>query len=155
MPVADPSLPLVKAINAHLRATVAVTELVSTYKSSGPSIFDQAPADVVKPFVSTGPIQMLPEFGDCIDGAQATIQLDAYAANNTPGVAPTVRARQLGAAIAAALDENVLDLDPPLGMVMMEVDAVQYLREPDGITAHAIVTLTARCEPYGADDEEP
>jgi hypothetical protein len=137
MPLADPALPLQKAIVAALKADAAVNALVAG------RIYDGVPANAVKPYVSFGPFQVLPEQGDCLDGADATIQLDGW--SNKQG--STVEAKQLGAAIAAALDEATLALDLPHKLIDLRLANTRYVREPDGITAHAIVTLRAFTEP--------
>jgi hypothetical protein len=147
--IADSSLQLQKAINQHLRTTPAVALLVSTYKG-GPAIFDAAPADAALPYISTGASDMLPEVGDCIEGVTVTMQLDAWASNNIPGIAATVRSRQLGTAIAAALDGALLTLDAPQRLVDISVERTTYLRDPDGLTAHAAITVRAATEPTDA-----
>lgn len=135
MPYSDPALPLQKAIVAALKAAPAVAAIVNG------RIYDGVPTNAVKPYVSFGPFQMLPEHADCLDGGESFITLDGWA-----GGPDTVQAKQLGAAIAVALDEAVLTLDGQR-LVGIAIEQTQYLREPDGITAHAVVTLRVLTDP--------
>jgi hypothetical protein len=132
---ADPSLELQKAIVAALKADPAVNAIVAG------RVYDGVPANAVKPYVSFGPFQLLPEHADCLNGGEAIIQLDGWAAGPS-----TVQVKQLGAAIANALDFAPLALDLPQQLVELTVEQTQYLRDPDGITAHAVVTLHAFTE---------
>jgi hypothetical protein len=86
---------------------------------------------------------VLPEGGDCLDGAQVVMQLDIWSLQG----GSTVQCKQLGAAVAAALDEAELVLDDPHVLVHMTVEPIRYLKEPDGLTAHGVITVTAWCEP--------
>jgi hypothetical protein len=137
MPVADPSLALQKALVARLKADAAVNAIVAG------RIYDGVPLNAPKPYISFGPFDVLPDLGDCLDGAQAVIQLDAWSLQN----GSTVQVKQLGAAIAAALDEATFALDAPHVLVDMTVEPIRYLKEPDGLTAHGVLTVNAWCEP--------
>ena len=136
MSYADPSLELQKAIVAVLKADAAVNAIV------GGRIYDGVPSNATKPYVSFGPFQLLPEHGDCLDGGEAILQLDGWATGPS-----TVQVKQLGTAIARALDEAPLVLDAPQRCVEISIEQTQYLRDPDGITAHAVVTVHAWTEP--------
>jgi len=135
MPFIDPALPLQKALVAKLTADPTITGMVGT------RVYDAVPMDATKPYVSFGPFQMLPEHGDCLDGGETFIQLDAWARGPD-----TVEAKRLGAAIAICLDETALTLDNNR-LVLLEIDQTQYLRDPDGITAHCVVSLRALTDP--------
>lgn len=135
MAYADPSLPLQKAIKQLLADQVAMVN---------GQIYDAIGPHEVMPYLSFGPFQLLPEHGDCLDGGEAIIQIDGWAAG------PDSRQiKQLGAAVASALDRAELTLDAPQAAVELSVEQIQYLREPDGITAHAVITVHALTEPSG------
>jgi len=131
----DPSLQLQKAIVAWLN-NHATGPLV------GGRVYDGVPANAVKPYVSFGPFQMLPEHGDCLDGGEAILQIDAWAAGPS-----TVQVKQIGAAIAADLDLAELVLDGGQRLVEMTIEQTQYMRDPDGLTAHAVITVHTWTEP--------
>jgi hypothetical protein len=134
MAYADPSLALQKGIVSTLKA--GQTGIIT-----GGRIYDGVPGNAAKPYVSFGPFQMLPEHGDCLDGGEAFVTLDGWA------IGPdTVQVKQLGAAIAADLDRVELSLDGQR-LIELSIEQSQYLRDPDGITAHAVITIHAWTEP--------
>ena len=135
MSFADPALPLQKAFVAKLSADPVVSGMVGT------RIYDAVPMAATKPYISFGTFQMLPEHGDGLDGGEAVIQLDAWA--NGPD---SVEVKRLGAAIAACLDETTLTLDDNR-LVGIEIEQTQYLRDPDGITAHGVISFRALTDP--------
>jgi hypothetical protein len=98
--------------------------------------------NAAKPYVSFGPFQVLPEEADCSEGVTVIIQLDGWAKGPD-----TVEVKRLGAAIAKSLQWAEMPLDEDQRLVIMAVEALQYLRDPDGITTHAIVTVRGMTEP--------
>jgi hypothetical protein len=136
MSYADPSLELQKAIVARLNADPAVTAIVNG------RVYDGVPANATRPYVSFGPFQLLPEHGDCLNGGEVFVTLDAWATGPS-----TVQVKQLGTAIAKALDLAPIVLDGPQRLVEMTIEQTQYLRDPDGITAHGVITVHAFTEP--------
>lgn len=135
MPFVDPALALHKAIVAALKGDAGVAAIVNG------RVYDGVPTNAVKPYVSLGAFQMLPEHGDCLDGGESFITLDAWA-----GGPDSVQAKQLGKAIANALDEATLTLDGNR-LVGLALEQTNYLRDPDGITAHASITMRALTDP--------
>jgi hypothetical protein len=137
----DPSLQLQKAIVAVLKADAAVSALVNG------RIYDAVPGGATKPYVSFGPFQLLPEHGDCLDGGEAIVTLDGWAAGPD-----TVQVKKLGTAIAKALDMAPIVLEEPQRCVEMSIEQTQYMRDPDGLTAHAVITVHAWTEPSNTGD---
>ena len=135
MSYADPSLQLQKAIVAALKAGV-------TGPLVGGRIYDAVPGGAAKPYVSFGPFQLLPEHGSCLNGGEAFITLDGWAAGPD-----TVQVKSLGAAIATDLDRAELALDNGQRLVDLSIEQSQYMRDPDGLTAHAVITVHAWTEP--------
>jgi hypothetical protein len=132
MSYVDPSLQLQKALVAVLKADAGVNAIIAG------RIYDAVPGGAVKPYLSFGAFQMLPEHGTCLDGGEAFVTLDGWAAGPD-----TVQVKQLGAAVAKALDLAPIVLDAPPRLVEMTVEQTQYMRDPDGITAHAVITVHA------------
>lgn len=137
MSYSDPSLALQKGSLSLLKAG-ATGALV------GGRIYDGVPPNAAKPYVSFGPFQLLPEHGDCLDGGEAIMTLDAWSI--VPGTSSTVEVKSIGAAIAKDLDRATLVLDGQR-LVELSIEQIQYMRDPDGITAHGIVTVHAWTEP--------
>jgi hypothetical protein len=135
MPLSDASLPLQKAIVACVTADAGMVPLI------GGRIYDAVPMNAVKPYVSFGAFQLLPEAGDCLEGGETVIQLDVWAKGPD-----TVEAKRVGAALITALDDAALALDGQR-LVLLSVSDAQYLREPDNITSHGVVTIRALTEP--------
>ncbi len=136
MSYADPSLALQKAIVAALKADAGVNAIIAG------RVYDAVPGGAAKPYVSFGAFQLLPEHGDCLDGGEAIVTLDGWAAGPD-----SVAVKQLGTAVAKALDRAELALDAPQRLVAMSIEQTQYMRDPDGITAHAVITVHAWTEP--------
>lgn len=132
----DASLPVQKAIRARLIADATVNALVAG------RIYDAVPTAAAKPYLSFGPFDVLPEPADCSQGADITLQIDGWAAGPD-----TVEIKRIGAAVAASLQWAELALDEGQRLVIMSIETVRYLRDPDGITAHAAVTVRAQTEP--------
>jgi len=139
MPFVDPSLPLQKALIDTMITDPGLFALVEG------RVYDAVPTkNLIFPYISIGPFQLLPEHGDCLDGGEAFIQVDAWA------IGPkTVQTKHIGAAIAQCLDEATLTLDNNR-LVLLEIDQTQYLRDPDGITVHGVVSLRALTDPIEA-----
>jgi Protein of unknown function (DUF3168) len=136
MSYADPSLELQKALVAVLKNDTDVNAIIAG------RIYDAVPGNATKPYLSFGPFQLLPEHGDCLDGGEAFLTLDGWAAGPD-----TVQVKKLGAAVAKALDLAAIVLDSPQRCVEMSIEQTQYMRDPDGITAHAVITVHAWTEP--------
>lgn len=134
----DPSLELQRVIYNTLSGAAAVYAIVG---ESPPRIYDHVPEDAAKPYISFAPPQVLPDKADCIDGAETFFTVDGW--SDGPG---SVEIKQLGAAIAGALDlvEFVLTGHRT---VVCELQQIQYLDDPDGITKHAAVVIRTLTEP--------
>jgi hypothetical protein len=132
---ADPSLAIQKGFVSILKADAGVNAI------AGGRIYDAVPGGAVKPYVSFGAFQLLPEHGDCLDGGEAIVTLDGWAAGPD-----TVQVKHLGAAIAKALDRKTLELDGQR-LIELAIEQTQYMRDPDGLTAHAVITVHAWTEP--------
>ena len=136
MPIADSSLPLQKAVVAALKADAGVAALVNG------RVYDSVPNNAVKPYVSMGPFQVLPEDADCSEGVAVIMQVDAWASGPD-----SVQVKRLGAAIAKVLHQAELALDEGQRLVLMAIETIQYLRDPDNITAHGVITVRSLTEP--------
>lgn len=141
MTVADSSLPLQGALIAAMKADAGVAALVADRVYDVPKGTNGQPP--LKPYVSLGPFQVLPEDADCSEGVSVVIQIDGWD-DKGPG---TTGAKKLGAAIARLLQNAELALGDGQRLVNMVVEQIQYLREPDGITAHAVITVRSQTEP--------
>lgn len=132
----DSTLPLQKAIVATLRKHDATKPIVDQ------RVFDAPSPGAQKPYVSIGPVQMLPEIAQDYDGADVRMQIDGWAAGPS-----SVGAKQLGRAIYIALQNAELQLEDDQRLVALTVEDTRYLLDADGVTQHAVVVVRARTEP--------
>lgn len=132
MTTADASLPLQKAIVAALKGAGL---------ASG-RVYDVPPPTPQKPYLSMGPFDVLTEEADEYEGSETTLQVDAWSAGPL-----SAEVKQLGRLIRATLHKATLTLEESHRLVDLTVEQIRYLREPDGVTQHAAVTVRALTEP--------
>lgn len=130
----SPSLELQGAIVTRLKAVAAVTLLIGT------RIYDQVPNGAAFPYVSFGPTDELTEDATCIDGFDISLQIDCW--SRAVGF-PEVKA--VSDAVRAALHEYDLPLTNN-ALVYFRHRQTRILRDPDGLTSHAILTFEAFAE---------
>lgn len=136
----SPSLELQGAIVARLRAFADVSALI------GSRVFDTVPraanGDVTAgfPYVSLGPADELTEDADCVRGFDISLQLDCW--SRAVGF-PEVKA--LSDAVRRALHDHDLPLSAN-ALVYFEHRQTRLLRDPDGLTSHAVMTFQAFVE---------
>lgn len=142
MTTPDSTDPLQVAIVARCAADAGVQELIGDRKGpSGIRLYDAVPAAATKPYASFGPDQLLAEPAEEYDGADVTVQLDAWSAG--PG---RREAKALINALWAALDKAPLALAGHR-LVTLDVEQTRILPEPDGTAWHGVLILRARTEP--------
>ncbi|MET4307939.1 DUF3168 domain-containing protein [Bradyrhizobium sp. RT4b] len=132
--MSDPSLALQDALIVALRTPGVLPAAI------GKRVYDDVPSKPVFPYVSLGDGQVLPDRADCVDGAEVFAQIDVW--SRTVGY---VECKQIAAAIVARLDDRVLVV-AGFRVNVLELQDVQYLRDPDGQTRHAAMTFRALLE---------
>jgi len=133
----DPSLAMQGAIVAALKASVAVTALIG-----GPTearIFDRVPEKQVFPYIAFGPAQVIQQDATCIDGSEVYQQIDVW--SRLPGFPECKR-------VAEAVREALHRLDATFGDLGFEIEHqfTNYLRDPDGLTSHAVLSFRAEID---------
>lgn len=133
--MASASHELQELIRARLKAVPTVTSIV------GARVFDHAPADAAMPFITLGPSDATPVDSDCILAREETLQVDIWHRDQGK-LGPC---RQTVDAVKAALHgwEGSLATN---ALVELRVRLVRVLQDPDGITAHGVVLVTATIE---------
>lgn len=132
--MSDASLELQGAIVAALKSSPAVAALV------GPRVFDRVPSDAAFPYILLGPDQVLSDGAECIDAVEISLQVDAWSrAVGFPEV------KQIAGAVRTALHQADLAL-PAAALLSLEHRQTRTIRDPDGITSHAVVEFTALVE---------
>lgn len=131
--MSDPSLELQEAIVGALKAySPAIVE---------GRIYDDVRPDAVFPYISLGECQVLPDKAGCIDGAEVYPQIDVW--SQAVGFPETKGITKL---VLAALDDQALTVED-FNLVLLEMQSVNYLRDPDGQTLHAAITFHAILTP--------
>lgn len=130
----DPSAALQGAIETVLVADPLVFSLVAG------RVFDRVPRGALTPYVSFGPAQALEDDADCVEGFEITQQLDVW--STEPGY---VQAKEVAGAVRKALHNAEITL---AGFTLneMTVRNIRYLRDPDGLTGHAVIEVRALLE---------
>jgi hypothetical protein len=132
--MSDPSLPLQDALIKALRADGVLPAAV------GARVYDQVPSSPTYPLVTLGDGQVLPDKAECIDGVEIVLQIDVW--SRKVGYA---EAKQIGAAVIAALDDQALTVDG-FNVTVFELSSALYMRDPDGQTRHGALTFRALLE---------
>lgn len=133
---ADASLPLQKALINALRDDAALTALVNK------RVYDAVPDNAQKPYLSLGPVDVLTEEAEEYEGSDISFQVDGWST-----AVGKVEAKRIGRAVRDALHNANLPLEESQRLVVLSVERIQYLEEPDGITKHAVISGRARTEP--------
>lgn len=129
------SLEIQRASIAALKADPTVAGLVAD------RIYDNPPANPTFPYITIGPDQTLPSRADCIDGSEITIQFDGW--SRAPGFA---EAKRISDAVRYCLNGAPLLLNG-YALIDLWLESSQTIRDPDGLTSHAIITMRALTEP--------
>ncbi len=127
--MADPSLALQGAINTRLRVEVPVV---------ANRVFDRVPAAVVFPYIELGEFQTVDDGAQCHDGQEVYATLHVW----SRGVGQ-VEAKTVAGAVRGALHEAELNLGSAWQFLEIAHQDTRYLKDPDGLTSHAVLTFRA------------
>jgi hypothetical protein len=132
--VANVELEIQGAIVARLKADPAVTALING------RVYDQPPKDAVFPYVTIGPVDSVDDSADCITGLLVAQQIDCWSrAVGFPEV------KRLADAVRASLHDADVSLTVN-ALVLIRCRQTQTLRDPDGLTSHAVLAIEALIE---------
>ncbi len=127
--MSDASLALQGAINLRLRADVAAV---------AGRVFDRVPADVVFPYVEIGEFQALDDGAQCHDGQELFATLHVWSRE-----VGQVECKTIAGAVRAVVHETEFDLGPAFQFLEIAHRDTRYLKDPDGLTSHAVLTFRA------------
>lgn len=133
--MSDPALYVMGAYKLRLKAQVAAV--------SG-RVYDRAPDNVVFPYIEIGDIQTVDDGADCLDSTEIFVTLHVWSrASNA-----RVECSTLNAACRAALHKWRPDLTAAGYRVVEHMHQdTRTLDDPDGITAHGVLTFRALIDP--------
>lgn len=126
----SPTLELTGAIVAQLKAAAV----------SGGRIYDKVPEGPTFPYVTIGSSFEIQDDADCIPGVEIDFRLHVW--SRAPGFPECLRVAE---ATRAALHRQELTLDEN-AFVLVEHIRTDKLRDPDGLTSHAVVEFRAIVE---------
>ncbi|MXN48806.1 DUF3168 domain-containing protein [Shinella kummerowiae] len=129
-----PELALQKAVRARLIAETSVISLVPAA-----SILDRNERPAPSPSIVIGEGQSVDE-GNSIGRTLTRVYMDLHIWKREPS---TEGVKAIAGAIRTAIQKANLPLDPGFHCVDCHVQTVRSLRDPDGETSHAIVTVKA------------
>jgi len=129
----SPALEMQKWIYDTLLADAATMALVK-------GVYDRVPEGAEFPYISFGPVDEQNIYPVCIDSADLRIQLDVW--SREPGY-PEIK--RIAATVHIALNDQDVDL-PVNAACYLTHDQTTYMRDPDGLTSHAVIQLDAFVE---------
>lgn len=124
------------AVYDALIADAGVSALVST------RVYDNAPDGVAYPYITFGPSQAVTDDVECIDGEENYLQIDVW----TQEGGSKRGAKVICAAVKKALHNAALVLANPVALVLVEVEDMRVIGDPNEEVAHGIVSLKAITE---------
>lgn len=133
--MSDPSLEIQGAVVTALKSASAVTALIAG------RVYDRVPPAPTFPYVNVGENQVIPDRAGCYDAADVVLTIHAWARGEG-----YVEVKRVGKAVSDAL----LASDLPIAgyrLIDKEFEGTRYMRDPDGLTSHAVITFRALTEP--------
>ncbi|RYF30393.1 MAG: DUF3168 domain-containing protein [Comamonadaceae bacterium] len=127
--MADPSLALQGAINTRLRAEVSAV---------ANRVFDRVSSGVVFPYIELGEFQTVDDGAQCHDGQEVYVILHVWSR-----AVGQVEVKTIAGAARGALHERDLDLGADWQFLEIAHQDTRYLKDPDGLTSHAVLTFRA------------
>ena len=109
-------------------------------------VYDSPPVDTVrfaKPkeaFISFGPVDVVDDFAECIDGETHTVQIDVW--SRTVGY---IGCKRIVDTVKAILNRADLALATN-ALVEVKVPLARVFRDPDGVTSHGVVSVELMVE---------
>lgn len=127
--MSDPSLALQGAINTKLRAEiVAVAGRVQ----------DRPAQTVLFPWIEIGEFQTVDDGAQCHDGVEVYVTLHVWSR-----AIGQVEAKTIAGAVRGSLHEAELSLGASWQFLEIAHQDTRYLKDPDGVTSHAVLTFRA------------
>ena len=118
----------------RLKATAAVSAFV------GNRVYDSVPEKPVFPYITVGEGDETSDDADCIDGLEISLDIDVW--SRAPGFP---EAKKISDEIRKALKTPELTI-PTNELVYFRHRQTRFLRDPDGKTAHAVMTFEGFAE---------
>ncbi|WP_105437513.1 DUF3168 domain-containing protein [Neorhizobium sp. T25_13] len=132
-----PELALQKAVRARLIGTAAVTQLIPAA-----AILDRNERPAPSPSIVIGEGQSLDE-NDSLSRNLTRVYMDLHVWKKEPS---TQGVKAIAGAIRAAVHKANLPAETGFHFAGCYVQSARFLRDPDGETSHAVVTINAKVQ---------
>ncbi|MDI7864091.1 DUF3168 domain-containing protein [Rhizobiaceae bacterium n13] len=132
-----PETALQKAVRDRLVESDIVSVLVP-----GASILDRNERPAPSPSIIIGEGQSVDE-GDSLDRNRVTVFLDLHVWKKEPS---TAGVKAIAGAVRTAIHSGRLVLAEGFHCIDASVQSMRFLRDPDGETSHAVVTINAKVQ---------
>jgi hypothetical protein len=109
---------------------------------AGGRIYDRVPADPTFPYITIGDEQVVDDGNSCEDGWEVFADIHIW---SRPATGSKVEVKDLVAAVVARLNTPLSVAD--LIVVIAELQNARTMRDPDGITEHAVLTFRYVLQP--------
>lgn len=110
-------------------------------RPDGVRLYDMAPPDAAFPFASFGPFDAVDDGAQDLEAQQITVQMDVWTSDQGR-LAPC---RVLVGQLRALLHEATGTLEDG-ALVQMRVEQTRTKLDPDGVTGHGVLVVTADVE---------
>lgn len=127
--------------DAQLALQKGIVAALRTHTDAGASVYDIVPASSPFPRITIGPTQVVPNPADCMDGSETLLQIDVWSVEEG-----YVQAKRIAGQVRAILHDASMTLDGH-DLQLMVSQSTNYLRDPDGLTAHAAMIFRALTQP--------
>ena len=132
------SLDLQDLILNTLKNDNALTALINGVWDRVPTTAFDAPKSS---YISFGPHDYVEDDEGCITSAEHTFQLDVWSR-----LVGFPACKQICDRVKKLLHEASLDMQTENALVEIRVPSVRIVRDPDGLTSHGVITVTALVE---------
>lgn len=102
--------------------------------------YDEVPSNLVYPYATFGPVQVIPDDDGCVNGSETFLQIDFW----SKALNRAELSAMAGAAREALRTDLVIDGHH---VIDQEVSDIRYERDPARELTHAILTLRLDTEP--------
>lgn len=132
--MASPSLELQGAIVARLKVWPGLASTVNG------RVYDAVPSGAAFPYITVGEGDETSDDADCIDGFEISLDIDIWSrANGYP------EAKRISDEVRKAIKSADLTLSTN-ALVDFRHRQTRFLRDPDGLTSHAVMTFEGFAE---------
>jgi hypothetical protein len=132
--MASPSLELQGAIVARLKAWAGLSATING------RVYDAVPGNAAFPYITVGEGDETSDDADCIDGFEISLDIDVWSRETG-----YVQAKRISDEVRKAIKSADLAL-PTNALVDFRHRQTRFLRDPDGLTSHAVMTFEGFAE---------